>query len=219
MSDITTWIIEHGVTEEILLMLLFIPIIATLINFSRYIIGFKTLGIYAPMILAFAYIFTGVRFGLLITAAVIIASLLSYSILKNIRMHYLSRTTINYIFITAFVILVIVLNEVSPIKITTENHDVKTLPPLGIILITTLSDFFIKQYVKNSLLSSLRSLIETVFIGFIGWLILKSASLQDFVMNNLWLQPIIIVINLVLGKYTGMRLKEILRFKHILGND
>ncbi len=219
MSDLALWIVEHGVTEEILQMLLFIPIIATLINFSRYVVGLKTLGIYAPMVLAFAYIFTGIRFGLLITVAVIVATLLSHTVLNKIRMHYLSRTTVNYIFITVFVIGVIILNEVSPIKITTENHNVATLPPLGIILIVTLSDFFIKQYVKKSLLASLRSLMETVLIGFLGWLLLKSEFLQMFVMNNLWIQPLLLILNLSLGRYTGMRLKELFRFKQILEND
>ena len=219
MSEITTWIIEHGVTEEILMMLLFVPVIATVVNFSRYIVGFKTLGIYAPMTLAFAYIFTGIRFGLLITVAVITATLLSYSILKKIRMHYISRTTINYIFISFFVILIIVLNEVSPVKITTANHNVNTLPPLGVILITTLSDFFIKQYIKKDLFSTLRALLETVLIGVIGWGILNSEIIQDIVMNNIWIQPLLFITNLTLGKYAGKRLKEYLRFKQLFGND
>lgn len=219
MSGITSWIIAHGVTEEILLMLLFVPIIATLVNFSRYVVGLKTLGIYAPMILAFAYIFTGIRFGLLVTVGVIVASLLSYSVFKRVRMHYISRTTVNYILIAFFVILILVLNEISPIKITSDNHNAQTLPPLGIILITTLSDFFIKQYVKNNFVSSLRSLVETVIIGFLGWAVLNSVTIQNFVLTNLWIQPVLLILNLTLGKYTGMRLKEFLRFKHLLKND
>lgn len=219
MSNLTDFIISHGVTKEILVMLLYIPLIATFINFSRYIIGLRTLGIYAPMTLAFAYVFTGIRFGLMITGAVIAATLLSYTVLKKIRMHYVSRITVNYILISAFVILVIVLNEVSPVKITSERHNVETLPPLGIILIATLSDFFIKQYVKKSLFTSVRSLMETVLVGVIGWAMLRSQTIEEFLLINLWVQPLLLVLNLSLGKYTGMRLKDFFRFGDIIKKD
>ncbi|MCA9376325.1 hypothetical protein H6763_03305 [Candidatus Nomurabacteria bacterium] len=219
MSEITTWITQHGVTEQMLILLLFIPIIATIVNLSRYLIGFKTLGIYAPMTLSFAYIFTGIRFGLLVTLAVILSTLLTYSLLKKIRMHYLSRITINYILISVLVVGVIVLNDVSPISLTTEHHDATTIPPLGVILIATLSDFFIKQYVKKDFLNSARSLGETVLVGIAGWLALRSPQLQQFVLNNVWIFLILLLVNLGLGKYTGMRFKDLLRFEQILKND
>lgn len=217
--DLTAWITSNGLTDDMLILLLFIPILATLVNFSRYVIGFKTLGIYASMTLSFAYIFTGIRYGLLITFAVIVATFISYSILKKVRMHYLSRITVNYIIITALVILVISLNSVSPISPTTEYHNPETIPPLGIILIATLSDFFIKQYVKKDLTSSIRALGETILIGIIGWALLRAPGIQQFVLNNLWIQPALLFINVGIGKYTGLRFKEFFRFEKIITND
>ena len=219
MPDLTEMITSTGFTREMLILLLYVPLLATVVNFSRYFVGMRTLGIYAPMTLSFAYIFVGIRYGLLITIAVILATMLSYSFLRGIRMHYLSRISINYIFITAFVIGIMMLNEVSPIPVTTENHNLASVPPLGIILVATLSDFFIKQYVKKSFMTSVRSLGETVAVGFIGWLLLKSTELQDFLYDNLWFMLILLIINLWLGSYTGLRLKDLLRFKPLIEND
>ncbi len=219
MFDLTKSFVELGITTDILTILLFIPIIATLINFSRYIIGFKTLGIYAPMTLSFAYVFTGIRFGLLITAAVIFATLLSYQIFKKVRMHYISRITINYSIVSFFIIMIIILNENLPFSFTTNDHSVAALPPLGILLIVALSDFFIKQYVKSGLSVSIRSLGETIIVAVAGWGLLRSESLQNFVLYNIWIQPIILMLNLLLGKYTGFRLKDVLRFRALLDRD
>lgn len=200
-------------------MLLFIPVIATLINFARYAVGFKMLGIYAPMILSFAYIQTGIRYGLLITFAVIAATMVTYRVLRNVRMHYLSRISINYILISIFIIIFITLNEASPIRLTTDQHNFAEIPPLGIVLIATLSDFFIKQYVKKDLFTSLRSLMETVLIAFIGWSLLRIGTFTDFLLNNLWFLIVLLGLNLYIGKYSGMRLKEFARFNNVMSQS
>jgi hypothetical protein len=219
MNEVTHWIINNGITEETLTFLLYIPIIATLVNFSRYVVGFKTLGVYASLTLAFSYIFTGIRFGILITFAVIASTLITYSVLKKVRMHYISRITVNYILVALFIILIITLNEISPISITTSEHSSESLPTLSIILIVTLSDFFIKQYVKKDLMTSVRSLSETIAIAVIGWGLLRMPVVREFVLDNLWLQPLLLILNLSLGKYTGLRLKEFFRFKKVLSKD
>jgi len=218
MEEVTNWLLANGVTREILLMLLYVPVIATLVNFSRYMVGMKTLGIYAPMILSFAYIFTGIRFGILVTAAVVAATMLSYTLLVKYRMHYLSRVSINYIFMTFFVLGVIVLNENSPVQFTSSRHDIAAVPSLGIILIATLSDFFIKQYIKKSAWATMRSLLETVLIGFIGWTMIRSVWIQDFLLANFWFYVLLLGINILLGQYTGMRLKDYARFSSIMKN-
>lgn len=217
--DITPWAVKIGFTEQMLALLLFIPVLATLVNLSRYILGFKTLGIYAPMTLSFAYIFTGIRFGLLITVAVITSTLLSYAILRRVRMHYISRTTITYIIITVLVIVIIALNEVSPISLTSERHDISSLSPLGIVLIASLSDFFVKRYVKKSLNMALRAVVETVIVAFLGWMLLRSELLYNAVLEyTVLLIILLLMVNFLIGKYPGIRLREYLRFKKIAEN-
>ncbi len=215
VNSVFLWIKDSVITEEILIFMLFIPIIATLVNVSRYVIGFKTFGIYAPMTLAFAYVFTGIRFGLLVTFAVIISSLLSYTLLKQIRMHYLSRITINYIIITFILLGILILNEIAPWSITTDNHEIATINPLGIILIATLSDFFVKEYVKKDFLTTIRSLIETILIAVAGWALLKSQTMQQFLLQHLWIHIPILLLNLFVGQYKELRFKDFFRFKKI----
>ena len=220
MEQLTSWLIDYGFTREILMFILYIPVIATIVNASRYLVGMKMFGVYAPVVLAFAYVFTGLRFGLLVTVAVILATLLTYSLLRKIRMHYLSRIAINYTVISFFIIGIILLNEISPIQVTSEYYALKQVTPLGLVLIATLSDFFIKQYVKKSLLTTMRSLIETIVIAVVGWwlLSLRNGAFGDFVMTQIWIYPVIIIFNIIIGQFVGLRLKDFSRFKRVWQN-
>jgi len=215
MSDLTTWIVAHGIPADTLIYLLYVPIIATIINISRYVIGFKTYGIYAPLTLSFAFYYAGIRFGLLLTVGVILATLLAYRVLSKIRMHYVSRISVTYIFIIIFVIFLITANEVSPISITTSNHNPNAIHPLAIIVIATLSDYFIKKYVRRSMYTAALSMFETIIVALIGWSFIKYQPMHDFLFTNAWIIFLLIPLNIWLGQYSGLRLREYLRFRHI----
>lgn len=227
MEQFTTWLTQYGFTQQMILFLLYIPVIATVVNASRYVVGMKMYGIYAPVILAFAYYFTGVKFGLLVTVAVILATLLTYTILRKIRMHYLSRIAINYTVISFFIIGIIILNEISPIQLTDEDYMLTAVTPLGLVLIATLSDFFIKQYVKKSFIVTMRSLIETVIVALIGWgIIILGLSTDgtinpfgEFLLTQIWIYPVLVLLNVFIGQYAGLRLKDFSRFKRVWQNS
>ena len=217
---VADWLINSGLTREILLILIYIPILATVINVMRYILGTKTFGIYAPLTLAFAYTFTGLRFGLLITIAVILSTLLSYQFLRKIRMHYISRIAMNYTLVSYAIILTLFLVSYLPVSILPPTYVVAAIPPLGIILIVALSDFFIKQYVKRSITSTIRTLIETVLMGVVGWAIIIWDAPKDFLLQNFaWILLLLFIINLLVGQYQQLRVMSIVRFKKLLKND
>ncbi len=56
--------INQGVSEEAIILLLMLPIVATIIAFSRQVIGIKGFGIYTPLIISFAFLATGLKYGL-----------------------------------------------------------------------------------------------------------------------------------------------------------
>ena len=54
MPEFTNWLMDIGISKDILLVLTFVPIIVTITTASRYITGIKTFGVYTSMVLAFA---------------------------------------------------------------------------------------------------------------------------------------------------------------------
>ncbi len=59
MPEVAAWLAQRGVSNDILTILVFIPVLVTITSFSRYITGIKTFGIYTSMILAIAYYYMG----------------------------------------------------------------------------------------------------------------------------------------------------------------
>lgn len=213
-TPFTQWIISSGVPQQVLELLLTVMILATIVSIARYIIGSKSYGIYAPIILAIAYSYTGLKYGLAITLVVILTSLLSYSILKKIRMHYIARIAVNYCLLS--ITLVIFFIVVKQFGLGLEN--ISQISGLAVISIAALSDFFIKQYVKKSFKTSLMILLSTVAIATLGWFVITRDIISNYFLNNLWIVPIIIVFNVIIGQFTGLRIKDLFRFKSVIQN-
>lgn len=213
-TPLTEWILGHGVSQQTIDLLITITILATIVSISRYIFGSKTYGIYAPIILAIAYSYTGLRYGLVITVFVIATTLLAYSILKRIRMHYITRIAVNYAILSmAMVIFFLIIDRFG---FGLEN--MSRISPLAIISIAALSDFFIKQFVQKSLKASILLLVNTIFIASIGWFVITRESITSFTTNNLWLIPLLIIVNIMVGQFKGLRIKDYFRFKSIIQN-
>ncbi len=211
-SPFTEWLIQNGLSKDTLELLVAITIVATIVSIFRYIFGTKSYGIYAPIILAIAYSFTGLKYGLAITFVVIGVSLISYSVLKKIRMHYITRIAINYCLLAIALIGFII--AIKKYGLGLEN--ISNVPALALISIAVLSDFFIKQFMQKNLKSSITSLFSTVAISTVGWLIITRDYISDYAINNLWIILVLIVVNLLIGQFKGLRLKDLFRFRSVL---
>ncbi|KKR06390.1 MAG: Transglutaminase-like protein [candidate division WS6 bacterium GW2011_GWF2_39_15] len=216
MQELTQWLLSHGVSISMLQIVVFIPILATLVNISRYFIGFKSFGIYAPIILALAYRYTGLSYGLLITMLVVLSSFIGYTIMRRIRMHYLARVAINYVIVSIVVIFgIALLDSIEILGFT----NFEAVDPLALISIAAMSDFFIKMYVKKSIGATVRVLAETVLIAVIGWYLISSSQIIGYLLDNLWMLGVFLIVNLLIGRFTGLRIKEYFRFSYIVKDD
>jgi len=216
MPDITTWLMERGVSGDILLVLTFVPIIVTLTSFSRYITGIKTFGIYASMVLALAYYYMGFIQGFSITILVVISSWIIRNILRKARLHYLSRLAIVYCTISIFVLGFIVAMSYLP----TDNPylDFRNIPFLPLAMIISVTDRFMASYIKKDLMTAGRLTGETLLISLLGWGIMRWEPTNTFLTGNLWIIPVLIIINIMIGQFAGFRWTEFIRFSQVLRN-
>lgn len=208
LASLSVWLFEHGVSETVLGLIVALCVLATIVSLARYIVGSKTYGIYVPIILAIAYSYTGLRYGLAITLLVIITTLLSYKVLGKIRMHYITRIATNYTILAVAFILFFVL--VDQFGLGLEN--MSTIPPLAFISIAALSDFFIKQFVKKSIKATFETLLGTILVATIGWFVITREVVFDFLIYNLWIVPLLTLVNILLGRFKGLRVKDYFRF-------
>ena len=216
MPDLATWLIERGVSEDVLTILVFIPILVTLTTFSRYITGIKTFGIYASMILAIAYYYMGLVQALAITMIVIFGSWLIRNMLREVKLHYLARLAIVYCGISFFILVFIVLTSYIPSN--NPYFDFSNIQFLPLALIISVTDRFMASYIKKDLMTAARLTGETLIVALIGWVLMRWEVTYDFFMSNMWIILLLIIANLIIGQYAGFRWTEFLRFNQVIKN-
>lgn len=216
MPDFTTWLIERGVSEDIILITVFIPVFVTLTVFVRYVTGIKTFGIYAGMVLSFAFLYMGFIQGFATTILVILSSWAIRNALRQVRIHYLARLAIVYCGDVMLVLAFIV--ALSFIPIDNPYLDFTQVPPLPFFLIMTVTDRFVASYDKKDLTTALRLTGETLIIAVVGWAIMRWDITRRFFMFNLWTIPVLLSINVLIGQYAGLRWTEFIRFNQVIRN-
>jgi hypothetical protein len=228
INEISTTLLNNGIYRETLFVIYSLPLLITIINFFKYIVGTKTIGTYAPILIV--YIFWSiagmkanssnldlfnflsqevlVAFTLMISVFGTIA--LSYSLFYKIKLHYLPKISIVLIMsIIAFVIILFT-------SIKLEFSLLDKISPLVVILILIISEQFLSIYIKSDLSKAIYLFIETFVISVFCYLLI----IQPFIINTLFTNPWILLLslpmNFLIGKFTGLRLTEYIRFYELL---
>jgi hypothetical protein len=200
--------IERGVSTNTIVLLLLLPIIATLVSFLHYVVGLAGYGIFMPTMIAVAFLATGFFGGLLLFALILIISLLGNMILKKLKIHFWPARAINLMFISMAVFgLMLLTSFVEFIDIS----DISIFPILFMILLA--EEFTRTQLVKSK--SEAKNLvIGTIVLAITGAVIMNFDVAQSLVLKYPELVILIVLVaNLAIGNYSGIRLTEIKRFK------
>ena len=213
MLNLTSYLVSQGISGQNLSYLLLAPLIATLIVFLRQIIGVRSLGIYHPLLLSFAFLSLGIESGLILFFTVAILANLTAYIIKRIALLYFPKITIIVTTVILSLLGVLFLIQFSP-------HYLNINRFLGVVIILSLSDKLVSAQVKSSLKPTLFLLLNTLITAVTGFYLLSSQWLQEVVLRYpIIYLLLILVINLFLGRFRGLRITEFWRFRHLLSHS
>lgn len=208
--------VSQGVPIETVTLILMLPIVVTIIAFFRQVVGIKAFGIYTPALMTFAFFAIGldaesfakgIKYGTFIFVTVIAIGTLARLVLKYFRLLYLPRVAI---VITIVALSTLALLIASGFLSRTGLAAVSIFPIL--IMITLVEKFVATQIEKGSRAAVVLS-IETLLISMICYLIISWQELVSFIQMYPWVILLTILINISLGKWTGLRIIEYFRFK------
>lgn len=203
--------IASGMPANIIVILLIFPIIASLVAFSRHVIGLKGFGIYIPAVLSVAFVSTGILPGIVVFLAVLLTALFTRPLLKKFKLPILPRTAMLLMSVSVAILALMLIGSIYNIDLVI---DISIFPLLIIILLT---ENFMETQLFNSQKEALQITFETLLIAVLCSLIIGSEPIQKFVILRPEMTLIgVALINLAIGKYTGLRFLEYLRFKDLL---
>ncbi len=205
--------VHSGVPVETVYLLLMLPVIATLVAFSRQVIGVKAFGIYTPSIITFAFLAfgeKGLKYGVAIFLTVLGVGILSRYLLRYFRLLYLPRVAITLSIISFAILGILALGA------TLKRTGLAAVDIFPLLIMITLTEKFVATQIEQGSKTALILAFETLVISIIGYFIVSQAWLRDFFLHYPWAVLVTLLINIGLGKWTGLRLIELIRFRQIL---
>lgn len=211
ISPLIQFSIAQGVPPETVILLLMLPIIATLIAFFRQVIGIKAFGIYTPLIVTFSFLATnGVKYGIAIFLAIIIIGMLMRFALKPFRLLYLPRVAIMLTVVAILILGFLVLGG------NLRRTGLASVSIFPILIMITMVEKFIAVQIEKGDKMAIRLALETLVISILGYYLAIWTPFLKFIAHYPWIILLTIPINIALGKWTGLRLTEYFRFKDVI---
>ncbi len=218
LNPLIELIYSQGLPEQMVVVLLLFPIIATFVVLLRQVFGLQAFGIYTPTIITVVFMamahksLDDLAYPIAIYIFVIVIGMLMRFVFKKLRLLYLPRVALNLTIITFSVLFILTIAG------SFGMTEFSFFPIL--ILITIVEKFVLVQIEKGTKVAASLA-FETLFIAIIGYLIMTpitpigqyiSIGVQEYPYLILFIIPV----NLILGKWTGLRVTELIRFKEIL---
>ena len=209
ISPIVNYFVNQGVPLVTAILLLMFPIIATMIAFLRQVVGIKAFGIYTPSIIIFAFFATGIKYGVVLFVSVILVGMAVRFILKRFRMLYLPRIAITLSVVALAMLLMLSLGG------SLQRTGLAAVSIFPLLIMITLVEKFIATQIEKGNKTAFYLALETLVISIAGYYLLKWDFLIKFVVAYPWIILLTIPINIILGKWTGLRISEYFRFKEV----
>lgn len=208
--NITRLLLHMGLEPETVGLFLLFPLCTLMITFLRNIIGMKTFGIFMPMLVAAACVFTGFLKGISAFIVILLFSYFSHVLLDKKRLLKIPRLaaiiTLNTVF---FIVGLSIIG-------TTNRLEFGMLSLFPVVIIS-----FIAEKIHN--LSSDDNWFELlkVSLGTLVSIWLCYSILGSFLLEGLFafypeFYLLVLAAQIYIGQWTGLRITELHRFKEII---
>ena len=210
-----SFIVEQGVPLQTVTLLLMLPVVVTLVAFFRQIVGIKAFGIYTPSIITFALLAfdpNGLKYGIAIFVSVIVVGLISRLIMKQFRLLYLPRVAMTVSIISLSILLVLVVGGMF------QRTGLAAVSIFPLLIMITLAEKFVAAQIEKGNRVAFVLAAETLIISVVGYFLVSWHFLTTLVLQFPWIILFTFLINFSLGKWTGLRITEYLRFRKIISH-
>jgi hypothetical protein len=205
--------ISAGVPANTLVLLLLLPLVATIIAASRHVIGLRGFGIFLPAALSVVFVSTGPIVGIGLFMVIIVSSFLVRVVFRKfkIKLQYLPRMALILLFVVFGVLCVLFAAPVI------SQPDLSNASIFPILILVLLAEDFTKVQLGKSAKTAISLSTETLILALVSFIFLTSKLMQELALLNPEILLLsVIVVDFLLGKYVGLRFAEYWRFRKLI---
>lgn len=206
--------IANGLPANIIVLMLLFPVIVSFIAASRHVIGLKGFGVYIPAVLSVAFVSTGIVAGVIIFVAVLLAATLARILIHRLKLPLLPRTAMLLWGVSFFVTLLLIGSS------WFDTSSLLTLNIFPILIIMLLTENFMSTQLISSQKEAISITFETLVTAIVCAFIINMEQIQELVLLYPEIALLAVaVVNIIVGRYTGLRLLERARFRSIIEEE
>jgi uncharacterized protein with transglutaminase domain len=202
--------IKAGVPTNTIVLILLLPVLATIVVAFRYLVGLSGIGLLVPIALSITLLATDVTPGFIMLAAIIVASLISRFFLKRFPIMQMPKVALSMLMVAIFLLLALTISSIYGII------DVRNLSIFPILLFILLSDRIVTIFLERDFIETIQTTIITLFLAILGFLLLTWEQLRLFTLIYPEWILLLIPINIMIGRYFGLRMTEYIKFQPVL---
>ncbi len=213
LSNLTSYFVTNGISQNVIYLLLAVPMIAFIIAFFRQFVGISTFGVYTPLMLSLSFLILGFWFGLFVFLSVMIVSYIIRLIFEKVDLLYIPKVSLLFsvLSILFFFVLGLAIYFETPINLTL------TIFPM--LMMVSLSEKFISTQSSSGMFRAFLATAETIVVSLIGYIFV----VWEWVQSSIISIPELILIPLIgtiwLGTFTGLRISEYIKFRTLFQED
>lgn len=205
--------ISAGVPVNTIVLLLLLPVVATVIAITRQVLGIRGFGIFLPAALSVTFVAIGPIVGILLFVAIVAISTLVRMLTRKlkVRLQYLPKMALILWFVS-FGILAILFT--SPYIKYPALYNVSIFP---VLILTLLTEDFTRIQLGKSVKTALRLTFQTLILSLVAYLFMTLKAFQEYVLLNPEITLLAtFVVDIILGRFIGLRFMEYYRFRKLI---
>lgn len=210
ISYLVNFMIAKGIPSNTIVLLLMLPVIATIIALLKQVVGITTFGLYTPAIITLSFLALGLKFGLSILVIIILTGAILRRALDNVRLLHIPRIAIVFTITTIILLLMLAFGTYVGVS------DLASIAVFPMLIMTTLAEKFVSAQSGKGVYAAILLMLETTFVSLICYWVVELQSLQNLMLSYPEIILLLIVVNLLLGRWTGLRVFEYIRFREVM---
>lgn len=209
MSVLVNFMVEKGVPSNSILLILMLPVIVTIVAFLKQVIGLTTMGVYTPSIITLSLIALDIKFGLFLFAVILFFGTITRMFLRRYRLLYIPRMAIVLSIVSLTILLTMFVGA---------YYDISQIVSISIfpmLIMSTMVEKFVNVQGERGLTKALVMIGSTLFVSVICYYFVEWTFLKTLIFGHPEVIFLFIFADIFLGRWTGLRLLEYVRFREI----
>lgn len=210
MSFGLNYLVNRGVPISNIVLILMIPVVATILSFARQFIGIKAFGLITPAMTTLAFLVLGLQAGLIVFVVVLLSGTVTRILLRRFHLLYLPRMAL--VLTTASLAILLMFG----VGAATGRAATVSFSIFPILILILLAEEFIAAQFSRGARVALTTTAWTLFLAVACYYIVSWQLLRTILLSYPELILLAFPLNLALGRFAGLRVVEYFRFRELL---